>query len=77
MFPLLGTEDFLSLICASSVLSYMLMHANIPLQALNDVQLRTYRLGVDKKEPLFGLKHDLKVQSTRGHPGPVHLVSRL
>lgn len=41
----------------------MLMHANTPLQALNDVQLRTYRLCVDKKEPLFGLKHDLKVQN--------------
>lgn len=41
-------------------MSYMLMHANTPLQALNDVQLR---LCVDKKELLFGLKHDLKVQN--------------
>lgn len=39
------------------------MHANTPLQALNDVQLRTYRLCVDKKELLFGIKHDLKVQN--------------
>lgn len=35
----------------------MLMHANTSSQALNDVQLRTYRLCVDKKE------HDLKVQN--------------
>lgn len=44
-------------------MSDMLMHANTPLQALNDVQLRTCRLCVDKKELLFGLKHDLKVQN--------------
>lgn len=39
------------------------MHAKPASQALNDVQFRTYRLCVDKKEPLFGLKHDLKVQN--------------
>lgn len=44
-------------------MSYMLMHANTPSQALNNVQLRTYRLCVDKKELFFGLKHDLKVQN--------------
>lgn len=44
-------------------MSYVLMYANTPWQALNDVPLRTYRLCVDKKEPLFGLNHDLKVQN--------------